>query len=93
MPDELWIKKVENPTLKTLNDWRNELYGYYMVVTDSTNIDGVEMVVARYYGTDKDKINDICDELYENAQNSYSHVFYNIKNNWMGGAFLVKTDS
>jgi len=50
------VKDVENQVLKPFDQWRDELYGYWMVYTDMQIIDGVKMVVARYYGTDKEKL-------------------------------------
>ena len=35
MEKELWVKKIEQPNLKPLNQWRDELYGYWMVFSDT----------------------------------------------------------
>jgi len=53
MEQGLWVREVENPLLKPLNQWRDELFGYWMVVTDSKIVDGISMAIARYYGTDR----------------------------------------
>jgi hypothetical protein len=93
MIQELWVKKVENPTKKPLNIWRDELYGYWMVTTDSERVDGTEMVVAQYYGTDKERILDIWDELCQNSENPTVGYFFNKKSKLAGGAFIAKADS
>jgi hypothetical protein len=92
MADDLWVKPIEHQDLKPLDDWRDDLYGFWMVVTGSTMVNGVKMAVARYYGTDTEKLHDICAELWGVGEND-AQVFCNKKNNWMGGAFLVKADS
>jgi hypothetical protein len=56
---ELWVKEVENPILKPLDQWRDDLYGYWMVITDTQVIDGIKMAIARYYGTDENRILDL----------------------------------
>ena len=90
--DKLWVKEVENPVLKPLNDWRDELYGYWMVVTDMHNVDGTRMAIARYYGTDEDKLYDIWDELCLKIDKPTVGIRYNKKSNWMGGAFIAKAE-
>ena len=85
---DLWVKEVENPILKPLDQWRNDLYGYWMVITDSQVINGVKMAIARYYGTDEDKILDLWSELGPTAE-----YRLNKRSNWLGGAFIAKTDS
>jgi hypothetical protein len=87
-----WVKEVENPVLKPLGQWRDELYGYWMVATDPKTADGTKSVIARYYGTDKARIYAICGELCAEAEEPDAEVFHNVKSNWMGGAFLVKAD-
>jgi len=84
---DLWVKKIENQILKPLDQWRNDLYGYWMVVTDTQIIKGVKMVIARYYGTDEDKILDLWNELGPTAE-----YHFNKRCNWLGGAFIAKTD-
>jgi len=85
---ELWVKEVKNPILKPLDQWRDDLYGYWMVVTDTQVIDGIKMAIARYYGTDEEKILDLWCELGPTAE-----YRLNKRSNWLGGAFIAKTDS
>ena len=93
MEKELWVKEVENPILKPLNQWREELYGYWMVFSDSHDEDGERMVVARYYGTDKEKLYDLYDELHNTTDEPTVGILLNKRgNNWMGGVFLVKAE-
>jgi hypothetical protein len=88
------VKQVEKPISKSLNQWREELYGYWMVVTDMTNTDdGVRMATARYYGTDEDKLYDIWNELCLASEKPDVGIRYNKRDNWLGGAFLVKSES
>jgi len=93
MDNELWVKQVENPISKPLNQWREELYGYWMVVTDMKNADGVRMATARYYGTDEDKLYDIWNDLCLASAKPDVGIRYNKRDNWMGGAFLAKSES
>jgi len=93
MKQDLWIKEVENPTPKPLDEWRNELFGFWMLVTDVTQIDGVRIVTPRYYGTDRGKIIDLWGEYSETAPESSVAFFCNKKSNWLGGAFLAKAES
>ena len=93
MTQELWIKKIENPVLKPLNHWRDELFGYWMVVTDSTTIDGIRMAVARYYGTDREKLLDIWNDLCLETEEPSVEILCNKRSNWMGGAFIAKANS
>jgi hypothetical protein len=88
-----WIKEVENPVPKPLSQWRDELYGYWMVATDSRTANGIKSVIARYYGTDMERIYAICGELCAQTEEPDAEVFHNVKSNWMGGAFLVKAGS
>jgi len=90
MTQNEWVKEVSEQILKPLSQWRDELYGYWMVVTDAKKIDGVEMAVARYYGTDKEKLLDIWDEFYRTKDEPNAVFYCNKKNNWMGGAFIAK---
>ena len=92
MEKELWVKQVENPISKPLNQWREELYGYWMVVTDTKSIDGINMATARYYGTDREKLLDIWDELCLASEKPDVGIHYNKRDIWLGGAFLVKAD-
>jgi len=95
--NDLWVKEVVNPTLKPLNSWREELYGYWMVTTDSQRVDGIEMVIARFYGTNQEEILDIWEELSSVSSRPDVGYYYNKRSNWLGGgdlrAFLVKADS
>ena len=88
--NDLWVKEVDEPILKPLNVWRDELNGYWMVVTDECVIDGKNMAIARYYGTDEDKLYDIWDELCLKTEEPTVSIRNNKKSNWMGGAFIVK---
>ena len=85
---ELWVKEIENPILKPLDQLRDDYYGYWMVITDTQVINGIEMAIARYYGTDEDKILDLWSELGPTAE-----YRLNKRSNWLGGAFIAKTDS
>jgi len=93
MNTNLWVKEVENPILKPLNEWRDELYGYWMVVTDMKNINGVEMAAAKYYGTDEEKLYDIWDNLCIEVGEPTVGIRFNKKSNWLGGVFLAKDES
>ena len=89
------IKAVENPVMKPLNEWRDELYGYWMVYSDRQLNNGVETVIARHYGTDKEKLYSLYDEMHAVADDptTVGILFNKRGNNWMGGVFLVKTES
>ena len=93
MEQDLWVREVKNPTLRPLNQWRNELFGYWMVVTDSTTIDGINMAIARYYGTDRESLLDIWNDLCLKTEEPTVEILCNKRSNWMGGAFIVKIDS
>ena len=90
---DLWVKEVSNPILKPLNQWRDELYGYWMVVTDSYKNDGIDMAIARYYGTDRECLLDIWNDLCLKTDGPTVEIFCNKHSNWMGGAFIAKADS
>ena len=64
-----------------------------MVVTDSTTIDGISMAIARYYGTDREKLLDIWNDLCMEAEEPNVEILCNRRTNWMGGAFIVKIKS
>lgn len=93
MIKDMWVEEVVNPTLKPLDQWREELYGYWMVVTDSTTVDGVRMAIARYYGTDREALLDIWNELCLGSEKPTVKILCNKRSHWMGGAFIVKTES
>ena len=94
MAQELWVKAVENPILKPIDQWRDDLYGYWMVFSDSQLIDGEEQVVARYYGTDREKLYEKYSELHNESDEPTVGIYCNKRgNNWMGGVFLVKSES
>ena len=95
MKQALWVKEIETPILKPLNQWRDELYGYWMVYTDIGIVDGVKMAVVRCYGTDKDRMYDLYDKFFEASDESAHKVgiLFNSKSNWIGGVFLGKSDS
>jgi hypothetical protein len=93
MAASLWVKETDNQVLKPLSQWRDDFYGYWMVVTDSATINGEDMAIARYYGTDREKILDIWNELCLKAERPTVAFYHNVKSNWMGGAFLVKVDN
>jgi len=86
--EDLWVKQIDNPIRKTLHQWREDLYGYWMIITNTATINGSETVIARYYGTDRDKLLDIYDELWQSDQST--EILLNKRSNWMGGAFLAK---
>ena len=91
MKQELWVKEVENPTIKPLNQWREELYGYWMVFYNSQDVGGERMAAVRYYGTDKEKLYDLYDELHSLSDEPTVGILQNKRgNNWMGGVFLIK---
>ena len=93
MDNILWVKEVDNPISKPLNQWREELYGYWMVVTDTKNVDNVNMATARYYGTDREKLLDLWDELCLASEKPDVDILCNRRDIWMGGAFFVKAES
>ena len=93
MEQGLWVREVESPALKPLNQWRDELFGYWMVVTDSTIIDGVNMAIARYYGTDRENLLDIWNDLCLSTEEPTVEILCNMRSEWMGGAFIAKADS
>jgi uncharacterized membrane protein (DUF106 family) len=84
------VKTVENQVLKPLDQWRDDLYGFWMVYTDIQIIDGVKMAIARHYGTDKEKLYDLYEMLQEATDEPTVGIVFNQKSNWMGGVFLVK---
>ena len=86
-------KEVENPTLKSLDQWRDELYGYWMVFSNAAHINGEKMVVARYYGTDKEKLYSLYNELHSTTEQPTVGIVHNKRSNWMGGVFLAKAGS
>jgi len=47
LQEELWVKEVENPISKPIDQWRDELYGYWMVITDIKYSGDVD--VAMYF--------------------------------------------
>ena len=93
MEQGLWVKEVDNPVSRPLDEWRYELYGYWMLVTNMQTIDGERTGVARYYGTDREKILDLWGEFNESSSFSEVGFFCNKKSKWMGGAFLVTAES
>ena len=92
MTQELWIKEVANPSLKPLNQWREELYGYWMVFSDIQTINGEKMVVARYFGTDRKGLLSKYKELHDAVNEPTVGIDCNRRGNWMGGVFLVKAE-
>ena len=92
MEQDLWVKEIKNPVLKPLNQWRDELFGYWMVVTDSTTIDGIDMAIARYYGTDRESLLDLWNDLCIKAEEPTVEILCNKRSIWMGGAFIAKVD-
>ena len=93
MAQELWVKQIENPILKPLNQLRDELFGYWMVVIETATVDGIKMAKAVWYGTDREKLLDIWDDLCSKSNEPTSKIICNKRSNWMGGAFIVKADS
>jgi|GEM_PF-3132939 len=92
MEHALWVKTVDNPTLKPLNQWRDELYDFWMIVTDIEYVDGEKMAIARYYGTDKEKLYALYNDLHAAAKEPTVSILLNKRSNWMGGVFLAKTE-
>ena len=92
MERDLWVKMVDNPILRPLNEWRDELYDSWMVVTDMEYINGEKMAIARYYGTDKEKLYALYNELHDAANEPTVSILLNKRSNWMGGVFLAKTE-
>ena len=90
MDQILQVNAVENQVLKPFDQWRDDLYGFWMVYTDMQIIDGVKMVIARHYGTDKEKLYDLYDALQEETDEPTVGIVFNQKSNWMGGVFLAK---
>ena len=93
MEQKLWVKEIEEPSLKPLNQWRDELLGYWMVITDSETINGINMAKARYYGTDREKLLDIWNDFCLKTDNPTAEILCNKRSNWMGGAFIAKINS
>ena len=96
MPDnvqELWVKEVISPISKQLSQWRDELYGYWMVISDVRTVDGIEIATAMFYGTDKEAVYDKCDILRSSTGDITCEVLHNKRSNWVGGAFLAKHES
>ena len=85
----LQVKAVENQVLKPFDEWRDDLYGFWMVYTDMQVVDGVKMVVARHYGTDKEKLYDLYDSLQEATDEPTVGIVFNQRSNWMGGYSLL----
>ena len=86
------VKNVDNQVLKPLDQWRDELYGFWMVYSDMQLIDGVKMVIARYYGTDREKLYNLYEDLQELTTEPTVGIVFNQKSNWMGGVFLAKSN-
>jgi len=93
MGQTISVRAVENQVLKPFDQWRDDLYGFWMVYTDMQVIDGIKMVIARHYGTDKEKLYDLYDSLQDAADEPTVGIVYNHKSNWMGGVFLAKSNS
>ena len=92
MIQDLWVKDIETPTLKPLSHWRNELYGFWMVYTDTKIVEGEKMVVVRYYGTDKEKLYAKYKELRNEIDEPTVGIVQNMRSNWLGGVFLAKAE-
>ena len=90
--DALWVKEVENPVLKPLNEWRDELFGFWMVYSDLCMIAGIKHVVVRYFGTDISKLYSLYDMLQEASVAPTVGITCNQKSNWMGGVFLAASN-
>jgi hypothetical protein len=92
MEQSLWVKEVENPKLKPFNQWRDELYGYWMLYVDTKIINGEKNTIAKYYGTDKMRLYEMYRELHENNKNSSTiGIVQNIRPiNPMGDVFRGK---
>jgi len=92
MEHTIQVKTVENQELKPFDQWRDDLYGFWMVYSDLQIINGIKMVVARYYGINKEKLYDIYDDLQAATDEPTVGIVFNKKSNWMGGAFLAKSN-
>ena len=88
MIQNMWVKEIVDPTLKPLDQWRDELYGYWMVVTDLTTIDGVRLAIARYFGTDREALLDIWNDLCLKSEEPNVKIFCNKRSHWMSGVFI-----
>ena len=86
---DMWVKEVINPTLKPLDQWRDELYGYWMVVTDSMTIDGVRMAIARFYGTDREALLDIWNDLCIKTDEPTIQMHCNKRSHFFGSNFKI----
>ena len=93
MEQSLWVKEVEYSLLKPLDEWRDDLYGYWMVFSDVVYKNGEKMAIARYYGTDKLKLYELYDALHAKAEDLTVGILHNKRSNWMGGVFLAKAES
>jgi len=93
MEHDLWVKEVKDSALKPLDEWRDDLYGYWMVFSDVSYKDGEKMAIARYYGTDKLRLYELYDALHSDAEDLTVGIIQNKRSNWMGGVFLAKTES
>jgi len=87
------VSAVENQILKPFDQWLDDLYGYWMVCTDMQIIDGVKMVITRYYGSEKEKLYDLYDKLQDATDEPTVGIVFNQKSDWMGGVFLAKSHS
>lgn len=76
-----------------MSQWRDELYGYWMVFSETKQKDGEKMAVVKYYGTDKDKLYSLYNELHNAADEPTVGIILNKRSNWMGGVFLYKSES
>ena len=90
MNQDLWVKDIETPTLKPLSQWRDELYGFWMVYSDTKLVEGEKMVVARYYGTDREKLYAKYRDLRNATDEPTVGIVQNMRSNWLGGVFLAK---
>ena len=88
---ELFVKNVVSPVSTPLNKLRTELEGYWMLVTDVSETNGVEYAVVRHYGTDRDALLNLWEALSNDEPSAM--MYCNKRINWMGGAFVAKVES
>ena len=92
MEKDLWVKEVDSSTLKPLDQWRDDLYGYWMVFSDIKYENGEKLAIARYYGTDKSKLYELYDALHDKSKELSVGITQNKRSNWLGGVFLDKAE-
>ena len=92
MRQGLWVEEVAGSALKPLTELRNDYYGYWMVVTDSETRNGIDTARVHSFGTDRERLLDIWNELCLKSEEPTVEFLCNKKSNWMGGVFVAKTE-